>query len=59
MLLLERDLPSRFLSLTHNLDFDSFSSDIVENQFGTGSALGVYPSSQANLDILEVLASLD
>lgn len=59
VLLLERDLSGRFLSLAHDLDLDSFCSNIIEDQLGTRSALGVYPSSQTDLDILEVLAGLD
>lgn len=59
VLLLEWNIPSRFLSLAHDLALDPFCSDIVEDQLGAGGALGVYPPPDTNLDILEMLASLD
>lgn len=59
VLLLEWNIPSRLLSLTHDLTLDTLCSDIIEDQLGAGGALGVYPASHANLHILEVLAGLD
>ena len=59
MLLLERDVPSCFLSLTHNLNLDTLCSDVVEHQLGARDPLGVDPASDADLDIFEVLASLE
>lgn len=59
MLLLERDIPSSFLRLTHDLDLDTLGSDIVEDQLGARCTFRVDPTSHADLDIFEVLASLE
>lgn len=59
MLLLEWHPSRRFLSLAHDLHLDAFCSDVVEHELGARGTLGVYPSSDTNLDIFEVLARLD
>lgn len=59
VLLLEWNLSSRLLGLTHDLNLDSLCSDVVEDKLGTSGAFGVYSSSHTNLDIFEMLARLD
>ena len=59
VLLLERDVAGRFLSLTHDLNLDTLCSDVVEYQLSARHSLGVDPASKADLDISEVLASLE
>lgn len=59
VLLLEWNIAGRFLSLTHDLNLGAFGSDIIKYQFGPRDAFGVDSSPNANLDILEVLASLE
>lgn len=59
VLLLERDIPGCLLGLTHDLDLDPLGSDVVEDQLGARCTFGVDPASQTDLDILEVLASLE
>lgn len=49
VLSLEWNVSCRLLCLTSNLDLDTLGADIVENQFGTSSSLGVNSSSNANL----------
>ena len=47
------------MRLAHYLDLDALSSDIVENQLGARCPFGIYSSSNAALDIFEVLPWLE
>lgn len=58
VLLLER-LTGRELGLAHDLDLDTLSADIVENQLVAGRTLGVDTASNANGNIRLLLALLE
>ena len=59
VLLFEWDIPTCFLRLTHNLNLDTLRSDVVEYQLAARNTFGVDPAPNADLDIFEMLASLD
>jgi len=58
MLLLE-GLASRILCLAHHLDLDTLCANIVKDQLGTGSPLGVDTATDANSDICLLFALLE
>jgi hypothetical protein len=59
MLLLKWNRSRCFLSLTHDLNFDAFSSNIIKDEFRSRGTLGVYSPTHAYFDIFEVLSSFD
>lgn len=59
MLLFESQGACRFLSLTHDLNFTAFVSEIVEHQLAARLSLCENPACNADFDIFEVLPSLD
>ena len=59
MLVLERGSPlTDLLSLTHDLDLDALSSDIVEEELGTGCSLSMDAGADLDDLVLGMLARL-
>lgn len=59
MLLLEWDAASGILSLAHDLDLLALGTQVVEDELGTGRALGINTTSKSDGNIWLLLALLE
>lgn len=59
MLLLEGDIAGRILGLAEDLDLDALGADVVEDELGASSTLGVDSARNADLGLLLLLALLE
>ena len=59
VLCFERNLTSGLLGLTHYLNLDSLGADVVEHELGSRRTFGVYPTSQPDFHLRQLLAGLD